>query len=193
VDLLLGHHGLYWDPDRRLIGRAYRRIAPLIKAGIGVYSCHLPLDAHPDVGNNAVLIRRLGLIPEARFGDHQGMPIGWIANTEIPRNELVGRLAEVLGGPARSAFLFGPDVCCRVGVITGGAGSMIQEARNAGVDTFITGEGAHHTFFDASELGMNVLYAGHYATETLGVRALGAHLEEQFGINWEFIHLPTEL
>lgn len=192
VDLLLVHHGLYWDGHRPVTGRRYRRIQPLLAHDIAVYSAHLPLDVHEQVGNNAVLARALGIELEGRFGGESGLELGCWGRLELRRETLAARLDEVLGG--RILMLpFGPEVVRRVGVITGGAGSMIGSAISAGLDAFITGEGPHHTYFDAEEGGINVYYGGHYATETWGVRALGAHLEERFGLDWSFIDHPTGL
>jgi dinuclear metal center YbgI/SA1388 family protein len=192
ADLLLVHHGLFWDGNRPVTGRRYRRLQPLLAHDVAVYSAHLPLDVHEEVGNNAVLARALGVELEGRFGEESGLELGWWGRLELKREALAARLDDVLGG--RILMLpFGPEVVRRVGVITGGAGSMIGSAIAAGLDAFITGEGAHHTYFDAEEGGINVYYGGHYATETWGVRALGAHLKDRFGLEWTFIDHPTGL
>ena len=193
ADLFLCHHGLLWGPQQPMVGRQLARFGPLIRSEISVYSAHLPVDAHPEYGNNAQMVRRMGLEPSGAFGLYDRTPIGWYADTDLDATELVTRVVAALGQPLRSEMLFGPDRCRRVGVISGGAGSMIEEARDAGVDFFVTGEGSHHTYFDARELGMNVVHGGHYATETFGVKALAAHLAERFGLDWEFIDLPTGL
>jgi putative NIF3 family GTP cyclohydrolase 1 type 2 len=110
----------------------------------------------------------------------------------IRREELVARLDGLLGSKAR-LIPGGPELCHRVGIITGGAGGRIGAARDAGLDTYVTGEGAHHTYFDAMEYGVNAIYAGHYATETVGVKELAAHLSAKFGLPWEFHDHPTGL
>src|SRR5437660_1670996 len=161
-DLLLVHHGLFWGGPKPLTGPAYRRVAGLVQNNVALYSAHLPLDLHPEVGNNAVLARQLGVTLRGGFGTEYGVA-------------------------------FGPERVRRVGIVTGGAGSMIGQARAAGLDTYITGEGAHHTFFDAEELGVNVFYAGHYATETVGIKALAEHLCAKFGLPWTFLDHPTGL
>jgi dinuclear metal center YbgI/SA1388 family protein len=191
-DLLIVHHGLFWDGNRPVSGRRYARLQPLIANGVAVYAAHLPLDVHPEVGNNVQLLRALGIDPQGSFGEYRGEPLGWWGETELKRETLAARLDDVLGGRIHM-MPYGPDLVRRVGVITGGAGSMIGAAVSAGLDAFITGEGAHHTHFDAEEGGINVFYGGHYATETWGVRALGAHLEARFGLPWEFIDHPTGL
>ncbi|TVP58194.1 MAG: Nif3-like dinuclear metal center hexameric protein [Gemmatimonadales bacterium] len=192
VDLLLVHHGLFWDPRRPLTGRRYRKAQILIESGMAVYSSHLPLDAHPEVGNCAVLMRALGWGATERFGEWKGVEIGWRTSTAEPRDRLAERLGEVVGGPVQ-ILDGGPDRVEKVGLVTGGGGSFIAQAAEAGLDTLITGEGAHHTYVDAMELGVNVLYAGHYATETWGVRALAEVLSERFGLPWHFLDDPSSL
>jgi dinuclear metal center YbgI/SA1388 family protein len=192
--LLLVHHGLFWDGNQPLTGRRYRRVRALLDGDLAMYSAHLPLDAHPEVGNNHVLARALGLTELESFDQYQGAPIGvrGILREPLLREDFVRRVEEHLGATAK-LIPGGPDRCARVGIITGGAGGRIHAAFRAGLDTYITGEGAHHTFFDAMELGVNVIYAGHYATETVGVKALAEHLSERFGIPWEFHDHPTGL
>lgn len=218
ADLLLVHHGLFWDPARRLTGRRYRKVAALVRSGCGLYSLHLPLDGHPTLGNCAVLAGALGLAPDARFGQWKDHDIGvqapadsvdpglaaapgWNPPVKSPplanlragdRVAWCDWVADVVGGPVR-LLPGGPDVVRRIGIVTGGGGSFIAQAAEAGVDTLITGEGAHHTWLDAHELGVNVLYAGHYATETWGVRALAVDLAGQFGLTWSFLADPSGL
>ena len=192
ADLLLVHHGLFWGGLQRLTGRAYRRVAGLIRHNIALYSAHLPLDVHPEVGNNAVLAHRLGVARRGEFGEEYGMRIGVWGEVDIPRAALAQRLGEVVGGHPR-LMAFGPERVRRVGIVTGAAGSMIGQAAAQGLDTYITGEGAHHTFFDAEELGLNVFYAGHYATETFGVKALAERLCTEFDLPWTFLDHPTDL
>jgi dinuclear metal center YbgI/SA1388 family protein len=192
ADLLIVHHGLFWGPRAPVTGRAYRKLRTLMDAGIAVYSAHLPLDVHPEVGNNVVLARLLGLEPEGWWGEYKGAPIGVVGALTVTRDEVGRRIEHQLGNVPR-LIAGGPERTARIGVITGAGGSMIRQAHAAGIDTFVTGEGAHHTFFDAEELGLNVFYAGHYATETVGVRALAGHLEAQFALPWSFIDHPTGL
>src|SRR3989449_285564 len=192
ADLLLVHHGLFWGGLRPLTGPAYRRVAGLMQKNIALYGVHVPLDLHPDVGNNAVLARQLGVTVRGGFGEEYGVQIGVWGELDAPRGALQQQLAAALGAPPR-LMPFGPERVRRVGIVTGGAGSMIGQARAAGLDTYITGEGAHHTFFDAEELGVNVFYAGHYATETVGVKALAEHLCVKFGLPWTFLDHPTGL
>src|SRR5881398_4423 len=191
-DLLLVHHGLFWGGLQPLTGRAYRRVASLIANDIALYSAHLPLDLHPEVGNNAVLARQLGVSLRGEFGEEYGVRIGRWGEIDVSRDGLERQLAALMGSAPR-LMAFGPERVQRVGLVTGAAGSMIAQAAGAGLDTFVTGEGPHHTFFDAEELKVNVFYAGHYATETVGVKALAGHLGDRFQLPWTFLDHPTGL
>jgi dinuclear metal center YbgI/SA1388 family protein len=192
ADLLLVHHGLFWGPRTPVTGRSFRRLAALVRGGIAVYSAHLPLDVHPEVGNNAVLARLLGLEPAGIWGEYLGTPIGVWGDLALDREDAIGRLQAVLG-VAPKLLPGGPTRTSRIGVVTGAGGSLIRQAHAAGIDTFITGEAKHAAYFDAEELGVNVILAGHYATETVGVKALGAHLADRFGLAWSFLDHPTGL
>lgn len=189
-DLLLVHHGLFWDGAAPVTGRRFRKLFALLSNQLGLYSAHLPLDAHPEVGNCALLAHALNIEIEKGFGSVQGVDVGWIGTASETRRSLGDRLAKSLQVPVR-LIDGGPDRIHRIAVVTGAGGSMIAEAAASGADALVTGEGAHHTYFDAMEYGINVYYAGHYATETLGVRALASHLEVRFGIPWEFLDFPT--
>jgi dinuclear metal center YbgI/SA1388 family protein len=192
ADLLLVHHGLFWDGNRPVTERRYRRLRRLFAADVAVYSAHLPLDMHAEVGNNAVLARALDIAAGGHFGEYQGWPLGVWGELAIGRDELRARLEALLGGSVRM-IAGGPERIRTAGVITGGAGEMLTAAQSAGLDAFITGEGAHHHFFDAVEGGVNLYFGGHYATEVWGVRALAEHLERQFGLPWSFVDNPTGL
>jgi dinuclear metal center YbgI/SA1388 family protein len=192
ADLLIVHHGLFWSPSHPWTGRKYELIRDLIENNIAVYSSHLPLDAHPKLGNNALLCAALGLRKVRPFFESHGQPIGFRANTSISRDELVARLARATGAKPR-VIPGGPKLCRRIGVVTGGAGGDLKIAAVEGVDTFITGEGPHRTYALAEDLGLNVLYGGHYATETFGVKALAEHLAKQFRLSWMFLDHPTGL
>lgn len=192
AELLLVHHGLFWGGLEPVTGRAFRRLAALIRHSMAVYSAHLPLDLHPEVGNNAVLARKLGMAVQGWFGEYLGAAIGVWGEVDSTPEALCEKLGGILGSSVR-LIRGGPARCRRVGIISGAAGSSITQAHRAGLDTFITGEGQHWTFFDAEELGVNVLFAGHYATETLGVQALAEHLAARFDLSWSFIDHPTGL
>jgi dinuclear metal center YbgI/SA1388 family protein len=191
-DLLLVHHGLFWDGNVPVTGRRFRKLLPLLKNDIAVYSSHLPLDVHAEIGNNVLLAEAVGISVEGTFGNYMGREIGVWGRLPVKREVLAARLDDALN--CRIHIMpYGPERVERVGVITGGGGSMIGLAAEAGLDTFITGEGAHHTHFDAEEGGLNVFYGGHYATETWGVRALAARVADRYGLEWHFIDHPTGL
>jgi dinuclear metal center YbgI/SA1388 family protein len=190
--LLLVHHGLFWGGLGPLTGPRFRKVAALIRGGMGLYSLHLPLDAHSELGNCAVLARELGLEPGGRFGTFQEVEIGWWAPASGSRESLLDRLNRVVGGSAR-LIPGGPVEIERVGVVTGGGAGALGEAVAKGLDTLITGEAPHHAYHEAMELGLNLLLGGHYATETFGVKALGKKMAERFDLSWEFLDFPTGL
>ncbi len=192
VNFLLVHHGLFWGQPYPWTGRRYQAIRLLCSQDMAVYGAHLPLDAHARFGNNAQLCRALGLGRLKPFFMEKGSYIGWQSATSISRETLAKRLAALVGRPPVVAP-GGPAMCRRIGVVSGGAGDHLQQAAEEGVDTFITGEGAHWNYAQAEDLGINVLYGGHYATEVFGVKALAAHLSSRFKLPWEFIDYPTGL
>jgi dinuclear metal center YbgI/SA1388 family protein len=190
ADLLLVHHGLFWDGLQPITGRRLRKIRALIDHRIGLYSAHLPLDGHAEVGNSVLLARGLGLELAGRFAEYRGAKVGWwgsLARSVEPAGLRDLASAAVGGGPVH-LIAGGPERIERVGVA-----SFAEAAASLGLDALVTGEGNHHTHFDAMELGIHVLFAGHYATETFGVRALAAHVSERFGLDWEFVDQPTGL
>ncbi len=192
ADLLLVHHGLFWSARHPWTGRHYELLRLLLDHDLAVYSAHLPLDAHPRLGNNARLCAALGFKRIKPFFECKGQPIGCAARRRIGRADLAERLRGAVGGPVR-VVPGGPAICRRIGVVSGGAGAELSLAAAGGVDTFITGEGPHWTYGLAEEMGINVLYAGHYATETFGVKALAAHLGKKFHLPWSFVDHPTGL
>jgi len=192
ADLLLVHHGMFWGGLKPLVGPAFRRVAGLIKGNIALYAAHLPLDRHPDVGNNSVLARLLDIKVRGEFGSHHGAPVGVWGEYSGTREDLSWVLTKTLGTAPR-LMPFGPERVQRIGIVTGAGGPLIPQAAAAGLDTYITGEGQHWTFFDAEELGLNVFFAGHYATETVGVKALAEHVSKKFAIPWVFLDHPTGL
>lgn len=192
ADLLLVHHGLFWTVRQPWTGRNRELLRLLLENDLAIYSSHLPLDAHPKFGNNALLCAALGLKHLKPFFPSHGQALGFKSQTKISRQELVKRLERATG--VRPKIIpGGSDICKSVGVVTGGAGAELKLAAKEGVDTFVTGEGPHWTFALAEELGLNVLYGGHYATETFGVKALAAHLSKKFGVPWEFLDYPSGL
>ena len=192
ADLLIVHHGLFWGATHPWTGRRHEMIRLLVENDLAVYSSHLPLDSHPKFGNNAQLSAALGLKNLKPFFFEKGQFIGLQTKTKISRAELSQRLANVLG-KAPTVLPGGPDICQRIGIVTGGAGAELKKAAGEGVDTFITGEGPHWTYALAEDFGLNVFYGGHYATETFGVKALAAHLSNKFKLPWTFLAHPTGL
>lgn len=192
ADLLVVHHGLFWSPSHPWTGKRYELLKLLLDSNLAIYSAHLPLDAHARLGNNARLCAELGLRNlKPFFFDHDQF-LGFKASARLSREQLKDRLQRATGTKAL-LISGGPKVCRRIGVVSGGAGNDLQKAADEGVDTFITGEGPHWTYGVAEELGINVLYGGHYATETFGVKALAAHLAKRFRLPWSFVDHPTGL
>jgi dinuclear metal center YbgI/SA1388 family protein len=192
ADLLLVHHGLFWGPAHPWTGKRYDLIRSLVRHNLAVYSSHLPLDAHPRLGNNALLCAALGLRNLRPFFFDHGLYLGFQCLASIPRASLAKRLGQATGTKPH-VIPAGPEVCRRIGVVSGGAGGELQKASDEGVDTYVTGEGPHWTYALAEELGVNVLYGGHYATETFGVKALAARLSAKFKVPWSFLDHPTGL
>ena len=190
VDLLIVHHGLFWPGLQPVTGVLRRQLELAFENNIALYSAHLPLDLHPQLGNNAQLAAALGLKSNQPFFEEKGQLIGVKARISLSCNELDRKLQKALSGPVK-AFMFGPKKTGTIGVITGGAGSEIYKVAQEGIDTFITGEAPHWAAVAADELGMNLLLGGHYATEVFGVKALAAHLSKRFKVPWAFIDSPT--
>lgn len=189
AQLVIVHHGLFWEKDTRVIGALMReRLRALFDADLTLAAYHLALDAHPEVGNNALLAEELGVVPEGRFAD--GLGFGGRLAEPAPLSALAERVRERLGRMPL-VFSYGPEEIERVAVCSGGAARYIGDAAAEGYDCFVTGEADEPTKHAAKELGLHFVAGGHYATETLGVRALAAKLAEQFGVEWEFVDLPN--
>jgi len=192
ADLLLVHHGLFWSPSHPWTGKRFELIRMLLEHNLAVYSSHLPLDAHPRLGNNARICAALGLRKLKPFFFDHGQFLGFQSHQRLARSILADRLRRATGAEPL-IIPGGPSICRRIGVVTGGAGGDLKKAAAEGVDTFITGEGPHWTYALAEELGVNVFYGGHYATETFGVTALAAELSRRFKVPWLFLDHPTGL
>jgi dinuclear metal center YbgI/SA1388 family protein len=198
ADLLLVHHGMFWGGASPFIGTAFDRLATLVRAGIAVYSSHIPLDLHPRHGNNVLLARELGLEPTGGFAMMRGVAVGVSGASDLPTRVVAERAAALASrhGGSLVATPFADERTTRRWAICSGAGASpetVQEAHAAGVDTLIVGEGPHHTAVQAIDLGMTVLYAGHYATETLGVISIGREVARRFSVDFSFIDAPTGL
>lgn len=191
ADLLLVHHGLFWQGVQKLTGGQFRKLKAAFDGNLAIYSSHIPLDVHPEWGNNAILAERLGLQVTRTFLPWKGIELGLAGPWEGSWEDLEKKIAREVGGIISSTRAR-PEVGT-LGVITGGAGSEVESVRDAGIDTFLTGEGPHWSFPLAEEIGLSVVHAGHYDTETFGVRRLGAVLEEEFSIKSGFLAFPTGL
>jgi dinuclear metal center YbgI/SA1388 family protein len=193
VDLLFVHHGLIWGGLPSVRGVTGKRIKALLDSGISLYACHLPLDWHPRYGNNAELLRGLSIKKMGGFGEYHGKRIGYWGKTGAPMSmaEFVKLVDKTL--KVRSWYVdFGRGVR-NVGVVSGGGWSAIHDAEELGIDTFLTGEASHSSYHLAKEMKVNLVFSGHYATETLGVKAVGRMLKKKLGLAVEFIDCPTGL
>ena len=198
AQLLLVHHGMFWGAPQPIVGSRYDALSSLIAHGVGVYSSHLPLDAHPQLGNNVLLAQALGLEPSAGFATFKTIEVGVSGESDIPTSTLLERVtafARQWGGSVVAPVLAPGRITRRWAICTGaGADSdTIREAQVRAIDTMIVGEGPHHTAVQARDLDIVIMYAGHYATETIGIRALAEHLARQFRLDWVFLDAPTGL
>ena len=198
ADLLIVHHGMFWGGQLPLVGPPYTRLRAAMAANLAVYSSHLPLDLHPKLGNNALLARELGLDPKGTFGKYKDVDVGVRGTSDVKTSELFATVREFSARFATTAVAtkFHPDNVTRRWAIITGAGAdadSLWEAGRSGIDTLIVGEGPHHSAVLAMELNITVMYAGHYATETLGVRALAEAASKKFGVPHSFVDIPTGL
>lgn len=198
ASLLIVHHGMYWRGVEPLVGKTLERVRRAISGDLAVYSSHIPLDLHPELGNNVRLAAELQLQVDGSFGRYRDMEIGVTGSADLPTAALFVRVQEYSARYATTAVCTptSRDHRTRRWAIVTGAGASsasLEEARARGVDTLIVGEGAHHTAVEAMERGPVVIYAGHYATETPGVCALASRAGERFGVPWTFIDVPTGL
>lgn len=191
IDFLIVHHGLYWSPIHPVTGTNFDKVSTLVQGGLAVYSSHLPLDCHPEIGNNALLARMLGLEPCGTFLPYEGEDIGLLADG-IPRDELSKRLDESFEGKVQS-IEFGTENPERIALLTGSGASAVSELKQHGADTLITGELRQNHFNQAQEEGLNLYLCGHYATEVFGVCALAEELSQKFGLPWDFVQTDCPL
>jgi dinuclear metal center YbgI/SA1388 family protein len=188
AQMVLVHHGLFWERDTRVVGSVMReRLRALFDGDLTLAAYHLALDAHPEVGNNANLARELGVEAERRFA---GVGWGGPRRDPITITALSARVRELLGRDPL-VFAYGPDRVERMAICSGGAASHLADAIEEGYDCLLTGEAAEPTMHTAKEAGLHFVAGGHYATETSGVQALAARIADAFGIDWEFADLPN--
>ncbi len=190
--LLLVHHGMFWQGAQPITGAYFRKIRAAIRGNLAIYSAHLPLDMHPVHGNNVLLAKAIGLREIHPILEKDGWPMGVAGTWDGSRTDLVGATASAVG---REVTLCpaGDDFVRKVAIITGGAGSEVGKIADLGMDCFVTGEGPHWSFIEAEERGFNVIYAGHYATETFGVKSLGCLIGQSFRTKAAFIQRPGGL
>jgi dinuclear metal center YbgI/SA1388 family protein len=198
TNLLLVHHGMFWGGPTPLSGASYNRLRKLLKHDIAVYSAHLPLDRHPTFGNNVLLAKELGLEPTAGFAQYEGHSIGVRGNSDVETARIIAaaaRFSREHDTVLRFTRIADHRRTLHWAICTGAGASAdtLAEARELGIDTLIVGEGPHWTAVEAEEQGIAIIYAGHYATETLGVRALAAHLGVKYGIPSIFAAASTGL
>lgn len=195
ADMVLAHHGFFWGSTQDALSEQQAaRLRALLTNQISLVAYHLPLDAHAEIGNNALLCELLGLEKSEPFSSYNGGPIGWVGRSPSPLapDELEARIADRLGRPPLF-FKHGPNQITTVGIISGGAASNFPDAVTAGLDAFLTGEPREPVMAESREAGIHFIAAGHYATETLGVRALGDRLASEFAITHEFVDLPNPI
>ena len=190
--MLVVHHGLWWGRHEQIVGNMHRRIAALIRADLSLYAAHLPLDCHPTVGNNVELARLLKLRVEVPFGEYRGTVVGVIATgTRAMGRDAFASLVEQKLGAAPDVLPFGPAAVRRVAIVSGGGAMLGEKAARAGCDTLFTGESSHAAIHPAREAGINLVFGGHYATETVGLKALDRHLRRRFAVPGVFLPAPT--
>lgn len=192
IDFLIVHHGLFWNAPQRYTGTLYRKLRTAMEANLAVYSAHLPLDAHPEIGNNRLLAKAIGLEPLDWFLPYEGTPIALLAKAPVSRAALREALNKEFAGRV-TAIECGSDMPERVAILTGSGRSALAHLKAAGTDTLITGELRQEHFNLAQEEGFNLYLCGHYATERYGVMALAAQAADHFGLEWEFISTDCPL
>jgi len=194
ADMLFVHHGLLWGNPAPITGTLYERISMLLKHDIALFACHLPLDAHKEFGNNAVIAKRLKLETIEPFGVYHGKPIGWKGLLPSPLS--VQEILSILlpqGDAPRAIYPFGKSKNTRVAIVSGGAPFESLQAINEHIDVYITGEPSHSVYHLVKEAGMNMIAGGHYLTEIHGVQAVAQHVTDTLGLSTHFIELPTGL
>ncbi|MEW5916112.1 MAG: Nif3-like dinuclear metal center hexameric protein [Gemmatimonadota bacterium] len=198
VNFLIVHHGLFWGGLQPLTGRLYERLRSLITADIAVYSVHLPLDSSDVFGNSLLLAKRLGLVPNGQFAKYGERFVGVRGESDLATADLVATTTKFVAAhesAVRTTEIRSGQRTRRWAICSGAGASSdtLREAAADAIDTLIVGEGPHHTAVEATELGITVIYAGHYATETLGVQALAEHASTHYGIPWTFLAAPSGL
>jgi len=193
ADLLIVHHGMFWQGAQMITGGYYKKLKLAMDAGLAIYSSHIPLDVHPSMGNNAILAKKVGLKEVRSFKPWKGIELGLCGKFDGDLKDLALAVSAATGAP--------PHICQgdetgrvgTVGVVTGGAGGDVSAIFAEGIDTLVTGEGPHWSFTFAQEAGKSIIYGGHYATETFGVIALMNWIDGNYMTEGVFIDMPTGL
>ncbi|MGJ8671722.1 Nif3-like dinuclear metal center hexameric protein [Rubritalea sp.] len=193
ADLLIVHHGLFWQGAQNIVGAQYEKLSEAIHSDLAIYSSHIPLDVHPIHGNNALLAKAIGMKNPQKYHSWKGILLGLKQEMDLEFESFINTVEDAVGSSIHFCRGRLKPTVGTVGVITGGAGSEIAAMAEQGIDTFVTGEGPHWSYPLAEELGVNLIYAGHYATETFGVKALASLISEKYVIKSEFIDHPTGL
>ena len=193
ADLLIVHHGMFWHGAQRVVASQYEKLKLAMDANMAVYSAHIPLDIHHEWGNNILLSEKLGMQKTERFHPWKGELLGLKEEMDLSIDELAERVRVAVGGEVNFCHGRKSSNVGVVGVITGGAGSEVQAMADSGINTFVTGEGPHWSYPLAEELGLNVIYGGHYATETFGVLKLIEVLEEKYLLRSCLVDHPSGL
>ena len=188
-NMMFVHHGIFWGGVQPIRGNFYEKLSTMMRDNLGLYSAHLPLDMHPVLGNNKALADLVGLSKIEPFGEYKGQEIGFKGRLEPISAEALGvKLEAQIGSPVK---VIGSREIRTLGLVSGGAADILIQASAASLDAYLTGEGANHHYHEAVENNCALILAGHYATETGGVKAVGKHLEKQFDIETEFLDYPT--
>lgn len=194
ADMLLVHHGILWRDVEPITGGLGARVRAMLKHGINLYAAHLPLDAHPEVGNNAVLGKMFGLTEIEWWGEAYGTPLGVVGKlaAPVPIDQFARQVDSALDTHTRT-LKAGTQSVQKLAILSGFGADRVGEVASLGADTYLTGETSHQNFYAAYDHGINVIFAGHYATETVGVQALGDHLSEKFNLETKFFDFPTRM
>jgi dinuclear metal center YbgI/SA1388 family protein len=193
AQMLFVHHGILWEKPERIVGAFYERLRALIEGNLALYAAHLPLDQHPEVGNNICIARHLGLLDIKPFGAYRGTKIGYKGTLPVPArlDEVVFRLSG--RGEQMRTLPFGPELISSVGIVSGGAAGEVTQAIDEGLDLFITGEALHTIYHHCLESRIHVIFAGHYQSESFGVRSLSERLARETGVDTVYVDVPTGL
>lgn len=191
ADMIVCHHGIIWKGLNRIVGVLRERVKFLLENELSLYAAHIPLDAHFEVGNNAMLLRAINVEPEEEFGEYNGVKIGYLGYTEVRFEEILKKLEKRFGKV--EYMKFGKDVIRKVAAVSGRGAGYIEEAEREGVDLLITGEIEHSAYHLAKDAKINVIFLGHYNSETMGVKALMNVVNDKLGLKTEFIDIPTNL